>query len=67
MIHFIYPEHIYITRDMCFPGGEHISLGICVSQVKEHIYITRDMCFPGGGTHITRDMCFPGEGTHIYH
>ena len=22
---------------MCFPGGEHISLGICVSQVGEHI------------------------------
>ena len=23
----------HITRDMCFPVGEHISLGICVSQV----------------------------------
>ena len=39
-----------MTRDACFPGwgtdiirgnvcqvGEHISLGICVSQVREHI------------------------------
>ena len=27
----------HITRDICFPGGEHISLGICVSQVGKHI------------------------------
>ena len=33
----------HITRDMCFLGREHISLGICVSQVdkvlhkKEHV------------------------------
>ena len=40
----------YITRDKCFPGGgthitrnifsqvgEHISLGICVSQREKHI------------------------------
>ena len=43
----------HITRDMCFPGWEHISLGICVFQVG--------MCLPGRGTHITRDMCFPGR------
>ena len=24
---------IHITRDTCFSGGEHISPGICVSQV----------------------------------
>ena len=27
----------HITRDMCFPGGEHISIGIYVSQVGKHI------------------------------
>ena len=57
--------------------GEHISLGICVSQIGgTHIprvtcfpgrgtHITRDMCFEGGGSYITRVMCFPGRGTHI--
>ena len=44
---------------------EHISLGICVSQVGEHNHIARDMCFPGEGTNITRDLCFAGGGTHI--
>ena len=43
-------EHIFLG--MCFPGWEHMSLGICVFQVG--------MCLLGGGTHITRDMCFPG-------
>ena len=28
----------HITRDMCFPGWEHISLGIRVSQVGEATY-----------------------------
>ena len=35
----------HITRDMCFPGGEHISLGICVSQVGEcirHFEVARE-------------------------
>ena len=27
---------IHITRDMCFAGGEHKSLGRCVSQVGEN-------------------------------
>ena len=66
-----------VTRDMCFLGLKHISLGICVSLVGEHIslgifvclvrgtHITRDMCFPGWGTHITRDMCFLGRETPI--
>ena len=67
----------YITRDMCLLDGEHISLGIRVSQgggthITRHMrfpgrgtHITRDICFPDGGTHIARDMCFPGGGTHI--
>ena len=29
----------HITRDMCFPGGEHISQGICVSQGGECISV----------------------------
>ena len=29
----------HITRDMCFRVGEHISLGICVSQEGEHILL----------------------------
>ena len=49
-----------ITRDMCFPGGVHISLGICVSQVGEHILL--GICVPGRGTHITRNMCFQSSG-----
>ena len=65
------------TRNMCFPGVEHItqalyvsqvgelkSLVICVFQVGEDI--TLGMCVSQvGGTQITRDMCFPGRGTHI--
>ena len=39
----------HITRDVCFVGREHISVGICVSWVRERI--TGDMCFPGWGTH----------------
>ena len=45
--------------------GEHISLGIRVSQVGKHISLGPDTCFPGRGTHITRDTCFSGVGTHI--
>ena len=51
------------TRDMCFPRGEHITLGICVSQ-EGGTHNTRDMCFAGRGAHNTRDMCFPGRGIH---
>ena len=53
----------YLTRDMCFPGTEHISLGIRVS-LGRGTQITRDTCFSGEGTHITRDTCFSG-GEHI--
>ena len=45
------------TRDACFVGREHISVGICVSWVREHI--TGDMCFPGWGTH-QEGYVFPG-------
>ena len=45
-----------------FPrSGEHITLGICVSQ-EWGTHNTRDICFAGGGTHNTRDMCFLGGG-----
>ena len=57
----------HITRDMCFLGREHISLGICVSRVEEHISLgicvssVGNTCHEGyafhrKGTHITRDM-----------
>ena len=67
----------HITRVLCFPGGEQISLGKCVSLVGDHISlgicvswvgitpVTRDMCFLGRETYITRDMCFLGRGTQI--
>ena len=54
----------YITRDMCLLDGEHISLGIRVSQ-GGGTHITRHMRFPGRETHITRDICFPDGRTHI--
>ena len=57
-------EHIFITRDLCFPGKEtHITRDLCFPVSGTHV--TRDMCFPGRVTHITRYMCFPGRGTHI--
>ena len=60
---------------MCFLGGEHISLEICVSFVVEHVprdmcfmcreHISRDMCFLGGETHIGRDKYFPWKKSPI--
>ena len=44
---------------------EHISLGICVSQVGEHNHITSGVLFPVGGTHIASNMCSPTRETHI--
>ena len=29
----------HITRDICFLGSKHISLGICVSRLREHILL----------------------------
>ena len=54
----------HITRDICFPGREHTSLEICVSQVGNTHHLGY-VFFPGRGTHITRDICFPGRETHI--
>ena len=53
----------HITRDMCFLGREHISLGICASQVGG-THITRDICFPGG-EHISLGICVSRMGEHI--
>ena len=44
-----------ITRDMCFLGREHISLGICVSQVGEHISL--GICVSQVGEHISLEIC----------
>ena len=35
------------TRDMCFPGEEHITLGICVFQVGEHITVVICVSYVG--------------------
>ena len=59
----------HITRDMCFLGGKHISLGICVSQTGEHISLGICVFQVGehisAASHITRDMCFPGRGSNV--
>ena len=41
----------YFTRDTCFPGGEHISLGKCVSQAGEHI--SQGICVSQVGEHVS--------------
>ena len=40
---------------MCFPDGEHITLGICFCQVGEHI--TLGICVSLVGEHITLGIC----------
>ena len=42
----------HFTRDMCFPGREHISLGICVSQAREHISVGMCVSQVTGGKNI---------------
>ena len=54
----------HITRDMCFPGGEHISLGICVSLVGEHISL--GICVSLVGEHISLGICVSLVG-NTYH
>ena len=55
----------HISLEICVSQvREHISLGICVSQVGEHISL--EICISRVGKHITRDMCFPGWG-NTYH
>ena len=44
----------HISRDMCFPGGGHKSLGICVSRVGEHILL--GICVSRVGEHILLGM-----------
>ena len=39
------------TREICFPGGEHIRVGICVSQVEE--VKSLGVCVFQVGEHIT--------------
>ena len=41
----------HITRDVCFPGRGHISLGFCVSQVAKHISL--GICVSQVGEHIS--------------
>ena len=48
---------IIAARDICFPGGERISLGICVSRVGEHILV--GICFSEVGEHVSLE-----RGTH---
>ena len=48
----------HITTDMCFPGGEHISLGIYVSQVGELISLA--IYVSQVGEHISLGICVSG-------
>ena len=48
----------HITRDTCFRVGEHISLGIRVSQVGEHISLR--ICVSQVGEHISLGICVAG-------
>ena len=57
----------HISRDMCFPGREHTSLGIpvCVSQVKEHMAL--GICVSHVGEQISLGICvFPSRGTRVF-
>ena len=42
----------YITRGTCFPSGEHISLGICVSKVGEQILVEICVSQVAGGKNL---------------
>ena len=44
----------HITRNMCCEGWEHISLGICVFQVKEHKSL--GICVSEVREHITLEI-----------
>ena len=53
-----------ISRDKCFLGREHISLGICVSQVEECISL--GICVSQVGDHISLLICVsPVSYTHL--
>ena len=53
----------HITRDMCSQGREHISLGICVSQVGEHISLGISVSHVG--EHISLGICVFQVEEHI--
>ena len=53
-----------ITRDRCFPGGEHISLGICVSQVGKHISL--GICVSRVREHLLLGICVAQVGKILY-
>ena len=44
-----------ISREMCFPGREHISLEKCVSRVGEHI--SPGIRVSQGGEHLSLGIC----------
>ena len=54
----------HITRDMCFPVWEHISLGICVSQVGKHISL--GICVSRVKEHILLGICVAQVGKILY-
>ena len=53
----------HIPRVTCFPGREHISLGIRVSQAGEHISL--GICVSKVGGHISLGSCVSQVGEHI--
>ena len=54
---------MHITRDTCFPGREHISLGICVSHVGEHRSL--GIRVSQVGERISLGICVFQVGEHI--
>ena len=45
----------HISRDLCFPGREHMLVGICVSWMEEHILL--GLCVSWVGEHISLGIC----------
>ena len=50
----------HLKKEMGFPGGEHISLGIRVSQVGEHISL--GIRVSQVGEHISLGICVSQVG-----
>ena len=57
-------DKVDITRDMCFPGREHISLGIGVYQGGEHISL--GIGVSQGGEYISLGICV-SQVENTYH
>ena len=54
----------HISQGICVSQvGKHISLGICVSQVREHISL--GICVSHVGQHISLGICVSQVGEHI--